>query len=89
MSTWQAQIRGAHPARVESPASARAGIECILYVTQVPGGEVTDVKLGSCNGDEAVKQSIIDAAYRASPLPAPSDPSLFERNLEIIFKPAD
>jgi hypothetical protein len=36
-----------------------------------------------------VKQSIVDAAYRASPLPAPPDPNLFERNLEVNFRPTD
>ena len=71
------------------PPSARPGIDCTLYVTQVPGGEVVDVKLGACNGDDAVKQSILDAAYRASPLPAPSDPGLFERKLEVTFRPTD
>jgi colicin import membrane protein len=71
------------------PPTAREGIDCTLYMTQVPGGQVVNVKLGSCNGDDAVRQSIVDAAYRASPLPAPSDPALFERELEIEFKPTD
>jgi colicin import membrane protein len=43
----------------------------------------------SCNGDETVRQSIEAAVYRASPLPPPPDPALFERNLEIRFKPND
>jgi colicin import membrane protein len=89
VSAWSNQIK----ARIERawirPASARQGIDCILHVTQVPGGEVVNVQLGACNGDDAVKQSILDAVYRASPLPAPSDPSLFERNLELDFRPTD
>jgi colicin import membrane protein len=89
MSTWAAQIQARIQGAWIRPPSARAGLECTLYVTQVPGGEVTNVRLGSCNGDDAVKQSIVDAAYRASPLPAPSDPSLFERNLDLTFRPRD
>jgi colicin import membrane protein len=58
-----------------------------LYVTQVPGGDVTQVRIGACNGDEAVRESIEAAVYRASPLPPTSDPSLFDRNLTIRFKP--
>jgi colicin import membrane protein len=89
MSTWAQQIQ----ARIErawiKPPSARSGINCILNVTQVPGGVVTSVALGACNGDDAVKQSIVDAVYRASPLPAPSDPNLFERSLELNFRPTD
>jgi colicin import membrane protein len=59
----------------------------MLYVTQVPGGEVTQVSIGDCNGDQAVRESIQAAVYRASPLPPPPDPSLFDRNLKIDFKP--
>ena len=62
------------------PPSAHAGINCQVRITQVPGGAVTAVQVGSCNGDDAVRQSISDAAYRASPLPAPSDPALFDRD---------
>jgi len=69
------------------PPSARAGINCEVHITQVPGGAVTAVQIGSCNGDAAVRQSISDAAYRASPLPAPSDPALFDRDLVVTFAP--
>jgi colicin import membrane protein len=89
MSSWVSQITARIQRAWIRPPSARPGIECTLFVTQVPGGEVTDVKLGTCNGDDAVKQSILDAAYRASPLPAPSDPALFERSLEVTFRPTD
>jgi colicin import membrane protein len=71
------------------PPSARAGLACTLYVNQATGGTVVDVKLGPCNGDEAVRESIVNAVYRASPLPAPSDPRAFERRLEIVFKPTE
>jgi len=71
------------------PPSARAGLECTLYVTQATGGTVIDVKLGTCNGDQAVRESIANAVYRASPLPAPRDPRAFERRLQIVFKPTE
>ena len=71
------------------PPSARAGLQCTLFVTQAPGGTVVDVKLGDCNGDQAVRESITTAVYRASPLPAPRDPRAFERRLEIVFKPTE
>jgi colicin import membrane protein len=69
------------------PQTATRGIVCELIVTQVPGGEVTNARVGNCNGDPLVRQSIVDAAYRASPLPPPPDPSLFERSLIITFRP--
>jgi colicin import membrane protein len=56
-------------------------------VTQIPGGTVAAVRMGACNGDEAVRRSIEAAVLRASPLPLPADPRLFERNLRFSFKP--
>jgi colicin import membrane protein len=69
------------------PVSARAGLECTVAVVQIPGGDVIDARVTQCNGDEAVVRSIEAAVRRASPLPKPPDPSLFERNLNVIFRP--
>lgn len=71
------------------PGSARPGLECEVRVTQTPGGTVLSAQVTQCNGDAAVKQSIEAAVLRSSPLPPPSDPSLFERILLLTFKPAD
>lgn len=87
LASWQSQITARIQRAWLKPPSARAGIECVLNVTQVPGGEVTNVRIGSCNGDQAVRESIEAAVYRASPLPPPPDPTLFERNLVITFRP--
>jgi len=71
------------------PPTAAAGLECIVNVRQLPGGEVVSVTLGSCNGDETVRRSIEAAVFKASPLPAPADPSVFDRNLRLEFRPTD
>lgn len=69
------------------PASAQPGVKCIVHLTQIPGGEITHVTVQSCNGDDAVRQSVETAAYRASPLPAPPDPALFQANIIVTFAP--
>jgi colicin import membrane protein len=71
------------------PPSAQAGLECELDVTQATGGTVIDVRIGRCNGDQAVRESITNAVYRSSPLPAPPDPRAFQRKLKIVFKPRE
>jgi colicin import membrane protein len=71
------------------PPSARAGLECTVRVAQTPSGTVLSVQIGQCNGDAAVKQSIEAAVIKASPLPPPPDPRVFERNLVFVFKPLD
>ena len=69
------------------PASAPPGLSCTVLVGQLPGGKVVSAVIESCNGDEAVRRSVEAAVYKASPLPEPEDPSLFERNLRFIFEP--
>ncbi len=70
-----------------SPVSSHVGLECVVNVTQIPSGDVVDVRVGRCNGDEAVVRSIEAAVLRSSPLPRPPISSLFERNLEVVFNP--
>jgi len=70
-----------------SPPSAESGLECVINVRQLPGGEVVAASIGQCNGDNAVKRSIEAAVFKASPLPEPENPTLFDRNLRITFKP--
>ncbi|HTD13296.1 MAG TPA: cell envelope integrity protein TolA, partial [Steroidobacteraceae bacterium] len=87
LASWRSQITARITRAWLRPPTARTGLECNLYVTQVPGGEVTHVRVGECNGDQAVRESIEAAVYRASPLPPPPDPALFDRDLKITFKP--
>ncbi|MCS6946695.1 MAG: TonB C-terminal domain-containing protein, partial [Steroidobacteraceae bacterium] len=71
------------------PPSAQPGLRCVIIVDQIPGGVVTSARIADCNGDAVVRQSIEAAVMRASPLPPPPDPALFERRLEIVFAPVD
>ena len=67
------------------PPTAEEGLDCAVKVQQTAGGEVVNVSFGGCNGDATVRRSIEAAVYKASPLPAPRDPSVFDRNLELRF----
>jgi hypothetical protein len=44
-------------------------------------------RVASCNGDDAVRRSIERAVFDASPLPRAPDPALFQRNINVRFKP--
>jgi colicin import membrane protein len=46
------------------------------------------VRVDSCSiNDAALRESVEAAVLRASPLPPPPNPALFERNLELTFAP--
>jgi len=69
------------------PPSAQPGLDCVVRVRQLPGGEVVGVNVLRCNGDDAVVRSIEAAVRKASPLPTPDNPILFEPDLRFVFKP--
>ena len=88
LQKWEALIQQKVINNWVVPPSTPDDLSCLVVVTQVPGGTVTNAQASTCNGDDAVVQSIITAVYRASPLPAPPDPSLFDqgRTLKLTFK---
>lgn len=62
--------------------------DCEVRVLQGPGGIILDVTFGACSGGtNTYRASIENAVYKAEPLPKPGDPTLFERDLIIEFKP--
>jgi len=81
LAVYMALIRQKIERNWSAPASAGAEMKCSVRVRQVPGGEVIGVTILTCNGDDAVKRSVEAAIYRSSPLPEPSDPNLFDRNI--------
>lgn len=61
--------------------------ECKVEVHQIPGGEVTGVRIIESSGDAAIDASVEAAVWKASPLPAPPSPDIFDREVVITFVP--
>lgn len=71
------------------PANAEVGLDCSIRVQQTASGVVTKVSFDSCNGDANIRRSIEAAVNKASPLPAPRDPSVFDRDIRLTFRPEE
>jgi colicin import membrane protein len=88
---WIASISAKIARAWSRPPTARPGTSCLVTVRQVlgpQGGEVTAVRVISCNPDDvALRESVERAVYNASPLPPPPDPALFQPTLDITFAP--
>ncbi len=87
MNVYKSLIQQQVQRNWQQPASAVAGVECEVFVRQLPNGDVIEARVTKCNGDEAVRMSVERAVRAASPLPLPDDPRLFERNLTFSFRP--
>ncbi len=68
------------------PPTAQAGLDCIVKVVQIPGGEIISSSLvGRCNGDEATRRSILAAVDRTGVLPYRGFEDVFQREIEFRF----
>jgi colicin import membrane protein len=71
------------------PAQLEGNPEAVFLVTQLPTGEVLDVKLAKSSGLPAYDAAVERAILKSSPLPVPRSRELFSRELKLTFKPRD
>ena len=56
-------------------------VACIVLIKQDFRSEVVDVGIAKCSDDPLIHKSVVDAAYRTSPLPRPKNKACFDRNI--------
>jgi colicin import membrane protein len=81
----QAKIKG----NVVVPPDIGGNPEAIFDVVQLPTGEIIDTQLRKSSGVRAYDEAVQRAIIKASPLPRPEPPAVFQRNLTLKFRPAD
>src|SRR6185369_3347442 len=81
------KIRVRVRSNIALPPSIQGNPEAIFEVNQLPTREILAVKLKRSSGNSALDEAIARAIRKSSPLPAPDDPSLFQRDLIIKYKP--
>jgi len=69
------------------------GLECVLRVRLIPGGEVINVSIAQSSGNDIFDRRAVNATQKASPLPVPDDVATFERldlrEISLRFKPTN
>ncbi len=71
------------------PNNATSNLSCKFLIRLAPDGAVVSVKLLKGSGDVGLDNSAETAIYKASPLPVPKDPALFEivREIRLLVRP--
>lgn len=64
-------------------------LSCVIRIRMIPGGEVVSASIEQSSGNPAFDRQAAVAVEKASPLPVPDDPRLFNkfRELPIFFNP--
>jgi len=89
MMDYAAKIRGKIRGNIVLPPNIQGNPEAIFEVNQLPSGEVLSVKLKRSSGNAGLDTAIERAILKSSPLPKPDDPALFQRVLEIKYRPIE
>lgn len=63
-----------------------AGLKCTLLVRMIPGGQVVDAKVVKSSGNPTFDRQAELAVRKASPLPVPDEPRLFQQMKDIQFE---
>ena len=69
------------------PPAAGGISPCEVVVEQDEKGEVLSAQVQGCRASQAWQDSLRNAVVKASPLPRPPEPDLFDRRLVITFHP--
>ncbi|HEX7047008.1 MAG TPA: cell envelope integrity protein TolA [Gammaproteobacteria bacterium] len=70
------------------PLNLEEDYYCEVRIRQIPGGEVVSVEAGTCD-NEILARSAEAAVWKASPLPPPPEPSLFDQYVRVEFVPPE
>jgi len=71
------------------PSNISKTLSCLLLINVGPGGVVLNVRTLRSSGDAVLDRSARTAVFKASPLPVPKNPALFDkfRALRLTVKP--
>ena len=89
LADYASKIRGKIKGNIVLPPSIQGNPEAIFEVTQLPSGEVIGFKIRKSSGNKLLDDAIERAINKSSPLPKPDDPALFQRVLELKYRPFD
>jgi len=87
LESYAGKIRIAIRNKIVLPPGIQGNPEAVFEVNQLPTGDVLSVRLKRSSGVPVLDAAIERAIRSASPLPKPTDPALFQRDLEIKYKP--
>jgi colicin import membrane protein len=89
MQTWIDKIRNQIRGNIVLPPGIQGNPEALVLVTLLPNYEVLDAKLVISSGHSAYDDAVLRAIIKSSPLPKPDTAGMFQRALELKFRPKD
>lgn len=89
VADYLGRIRGKIRGNIVLPPDIKGNPEAVFEVTQLPSGEVISVRLKKSSGNTALDSAVERAILKSSPLPSPEQSDVFNRLLNIPYRPLD
>ena len=89
LATWRDQIQAKIRSNIILPPDLAGNPQAEFDVALLPTGEVLSVKLARSSGNRALDDAWERAILKSSPLPRPSRPEIFVRDLRLRFRPSE
>ena len=89
LQAWTDKIAASIRNRINLPPDIPGNPEAIFDVALLPTGEVLTARMRKSSGHPGYDDAVYRAILKSSPLPKPEPASLFERQLELRFRPQD
>lgn len=89
VADYLGRIRGKIRGNIVLPPDIKGNPEAVFEVTQLPSGEVISVRLRKSSGSPALDAAVERAILKSSPLPKPEQSDVFDRLLNIPYRPRE
>ncbi len=89
VADYLGRIRGKIRGNIVLPPDIKGNPEAVFEVTQLPSGEVISVRLRKSSGNPALDAAVERAILKSSPLPKPEQSDVFDRLLNIPYRPRE
>lgn len=89
LAAWRDKIIAKVKPNIVVPPGASGNPEAAFQVSLLPDGGIIVVKLKKSTGNPALDAAIERAIHKSDPLPKPDDPSVFSRELNLVFRPLE
>lgn len=89
LASYLGKIRDKIRGNIALPPDIKGNPEAVFEVTQLPSGEVINVRLKKSSGNAALDSAVERAILKSSPLPRPEQSEVFDRLLNIPYRPRE
>ncbi|HUJ87414.1 MAG TPA: energy transducer TonB [Burkholderiales bacterium] len=89
LAAWADKIRAKIRSNIVLPPGIQGNPEAVFQIVLLPTAEVLRVDIKKSSNNRALDDAIVRAILKSSPLPKPDEAGVFDRRIEVTYRPFD